>query len=150
MNHIAIIERAGNPRFDIAVDGRCLADHFVGRRGAHPSQVAPIGWKNAPAGIEREAVEQLLGLRRSGLVSARVPVLVCEECGDLACGAIAVRIERHGTLVTWTDWAYENGYEPAQELSWPTIPEPFQFELAAYERAFADVVPEATNSAVAD
>ena len=83
----------------------------------------------------------MLGVRSSGLVSARVPVLVCEECGDLACGAIAARIERRGDLVTWADWAYENGYEPAQELSWPTVPEVFQFELAEYERVLSDVVP---------
>jgi len=142
MNHITIIERIGNPRYDIAVDGRCLAEHFIGQSGAHPSQVAPIGWKNAPVGIERKAVDQLLGIRGSSLASGRVPVLVCEECGDLACGAIAVRIERDGTLVTWTDWAYENGYESAQELGWPTVPKHFHFELAAYERAFANVVPD--------
>ena len=94
MNHVAISERVGDPRYNITVDGRRLAEHFVGRLGAHPSQAAPIGRKYAAAAAEREAVDQLLGICGSGLVSARVPVLVCEECGDLVCGAIAVRIGR--------------------------------------------------------
>ena len=47
MNRIAIIEQPGNPRFDIVVEGRRLAEHFAGRQGSHPAQVIPIGWKDA-------------------------------------------------------------------------------------------------------
>lgn len=141
MNRVAIIEQAGNPRFDIVVDGRRLAEHFAGRQGSHPVQVIPIGWKDADSRYERETLEQLLGLRPSELLSGRVPVLVCELCGDVACGALAVRIDRSNAVIRWTDWAYENGYEPATELIWPTYPTLFEFNLNEYERAFSNVVP---------
>jgi hypothetical protein len=143
MNSIAIVEQAGNPRFDIVVDGRRLAEHFVGRRGAHPGNVVPIGWRAADLSVERQTLQQLLGLAPSGLSSGRVAVLVCEECGDIGCGALAARIDRRASVVTWTDWAYENGYEPASDLSWPTDPESFEFDLKAYEQAFSNVVPGA-------
>jgi hypothetical protein len=141
MNHISLIARSGNPRFAIAVDGRPLAQHFVGRGGAHPDQVFVLGWSTASRESELEAVEQLLGQRASTLSSARVPVLVCEQCGDLGCGALSVRVARHGSVVTWTDWAYENGYEPAKGLDWLVHPEPFEFELTEYQGVLADVVP---------
>ena len=141
MNRVAIIEQAGNPRFDIVVDGRRLAEHFAGRQGSHPVQVIPIGWKDADCRYEQETLEQLLGLRSSGLLSGRVPVLVCEQCGDVACGALAVRINRCDAMITWTDWAYENGYEPTTELTWLTHPALFEFNLNEYEKAFSDTVP---------
>ena len=141
MNQITIIEREGDPRYDIAVDGKRLAEHFVGRNGAHPSEVATIGWKHAAFSSAQDILQQLQGLRDSGLKSGRVPILVCEECGDLGCGTIAARIKRMGTIVTWSDWAYENGYEPASNLDWPIKPSLFQFELAAYERALTIAAP---------
>ena len=140
MNHITLIERSGNPRFDLAVDVRRLPEHFVGRSGAHPDLVFVLGWSAAPRQLELETVEQLLGQRASVLPSARVPVLVCEQCGDIGCGALAVRIARDGSVVTWTDWAYENGYEPAEELIWSVHPEQFEFDLSEYKGAIADVV----------
>jgi len=143
MNEIAIVARAGAPRFDIFVDGRRLAEHFVGRRGAHPGNVVPLGWGTADRDVERQTIEQLLGLAPSRLASGRIAILVCEQCGDIGCGALAVRIARRDGVVTWTDWAYENGYEPASELSWPTYPESFEFDLKQYERAFSNVVPSA-------
>ena len=143
MNEIAIVAQAGVPRFDILVDGRRLAEHFVGRRGAHPANVVPLGWRAGEPDVERQTLEQLLGLAPSSLASGRVAVLVCELCGDIRCGALAVRIARRGPVLTWTDWAYENGYEPASELSWPTYPESFEFDLKQYERAFSNVVPSA-------
>lgn len=143
MNEIAIVAQTSNPRFDIVVDGRRLAEHFVGRRGAHPRNVVPIGWLAADPNVEQQTLEQLLGLTPSGLVSGRVALLVCEECGDVACGALAVRIVRRDSVVRWTDWAYENGYEPASELGWPTYPQSFEFDLKRYEQAFSNVVPSA-------
>lgn len=138
MNRLSIIKRNGRPRFEILVDGRLLAEHFVGRRGAHPSQVAPIGW-NDHGDAEQQTIDQLLAVGTSVLVSGRVPVLVCEECGDFACGALAVRIERHGNVVRWTDWAYENGYEPAKPLEWSSYPKILEFDLIEYQRLFVGV-----------
>jgi len=142
MNRITITHRDGNPRHEVLIDDRRLAEYFVGRNGAHPSQVLSIGWANAQKSEERASIEQLLGSKPSALSSGRVPVLVCEECGDVACGTLAVRIERRDGVITWTDWAYENGYEPPSELAWPTYPEVFEFDASEYERAFANVASE--------
>jgi hypothetical protein len=111
---------------------------FVGRRGAHPSQVATIGWNDHDR-AEHQTIDQPLAVVTSVLESGRVPVLVCDECGDLACGALAVRIKRHGDVVRWTDWAYEHGYEPAKPLECPTYPEMLEFDLIEYQRLLVGV-----------
>jgi hypothetical protein len=69
----------------------------------------------------------------SKLDSGRVPVLVCEECGDIVCGAITVRILRESDRIIWTDWFYENGYEPGNFIEWPIKPGDFVFNVDAYE-----------------
>jgi hypothetical protein len=63
MNHIALIERNGNPRFDAVIDGRQLQEHFVGRRGAHPSQVFALGWKGARIDVRQDSLDQFLTRR---------------------------------------------------------------------------------------
>ena len=140
MNHIALIERHGNPRFDAIIDGRQLQEHFVGRRGTHPSQVFALGWQGAPIDVQRDSLDQFLARRTPTLLSGRIPILVCEECGDIGCGAIAARIERSGLVVKWSDWAFENGYEPARALEWSTYPEALQFDWIKYEGALAGLV----------
>jgi hypothetical protein len=137
MNHIAFIERNGSPRVDVVIDGRKLQEHFVGRSGGHPAQVFALGWKNVQIAAERESIDQFLAQRLSTLLSGRVPILVCQECGDIGCGAIAAWIERHGLVVNWSDWVFENGYEPARPLDWSTYPQSLQFDCGEYERAFA-------------
>jgi hypothetical protein len=68
----------------------------------------------------------------------RVPLFVCPECGDLACGAITARVSRTELGAQWADFAYENGFDPTSKLTLG----PFEFEWAAYlreiERSEAD------------
>src|SRR5687768_8777282 len=111
MNRITLVQTAyrGKAFWAIEVDGKPLHEYFVGSRGVHPSQISPVGWSTADPAVSRRIVEEFL-LRASGeLQSKRTPALVCEECGDVACGAFAVRITRKGSVVTWSDWAWENG-----------------------------------------
>lgn len=141
LNTIALVPATHGKRayLGIEVDGVPLAHHFAGRTGAHPSKVSPLGWSSAPADVNARIVEQLLAREPSELESGRVPVLVCEECGDIGCGAYAVRILRQGNTVRWTDWAYENGREPAEPIEeWPTRPGDFLFELDFYEQAIRE------------
>ena len=137
MNVIATVPatRGQHAFLDIHVDGKPLAQHFTGRRGAHPSDVSPLGWSSASAATRAEIVAQLLGERRSELESGRVPVLVCENCGDVGCGAIVVRILRDAGHIMWTDWFYETGYMPGRPLEWQTQPGDFVFDLRSYEAA---------------
>ena len=78
---------------------------------------------------------QFLAEKPSELKSGRVPALECEECGDVACGAFAVRVVRQADSIVWTDWLYENGYESGHPLDWSPRPGDLVFELNAYEAA---------------
>ena len=58
----------------------------------------------------------------------RVPLFVCAECGDFACGTITARVSRTNLGVQWSDFSYENGFDAASELDIG----PFEFEWASY------------------
>ncbi len=135
MNTIRTVKvtRDKSAYFEIEVDERRLAHHFAGRIGAHPSQLSPLGWSSANGTCRAKVVAQFLAEAPSELESGRVPVLVCEDCGDVGCGAFTVRVVREGALIKWTDWAFENGSEPAQEITWPTKPGDLIFDRKAYE-----------------
>jgi hypothetical protein len=60
----------------------------------------------------------------------RVPLFVCAECGDFACGTITARVSRTNLGVQWSDFSYENGFDAASELDIG----PFEFEWASYLR----------------
>lgn len=51
--------------------------------------------------------------------TSRIPLLVC-PCGDLYCGALTVRLSRDINGVEWSEWAWENYFEPALPL--PSLP----------------------------
>jgi hypothetical protein len=118
---------------DIEVDGIPLVQLFTGRLGAHPSNVSALGWSSDYPANRAVIVDQFLGQCPSELESGRVPVLVCEMCGDVGCGALAVRITRDGKLVKWTDWADEDGDELSREVGWPTRPDELVFDQSNYE-----------------
>jgi hypothetical protein len=58
--------------------------------------------------------------------------LVCPECGDIGCGAIAVRVTRDGGNVVWSDFARENGSEESSPIGC----EPIHFDASQYWHAF--------------
>ena len=57
------------------------------------------------------ALRQLLGDAEPDVLHGRTSAFVCAECGDLGCGAVTVRIETVGGVVSWRDWGYQNNYE---------------------------------------
>jgi len=135
MNKISTVRvtRGSLTFLEIEVDGIPLAHHFSGRHGSHPSQLPPLCWSSANVAHRAKVVANFLAEGPSELDSGRVPVLVCEECGDIGCGALAVRVVREGEHIRWTDWAYENGYETAQEITWSKRPGDFVFDRKTYE-----------------
>ncbi len=109
---------------EIEVDGKRLAHHFANRLGSHPSHLSALGWGTMT--LHASEIAELLGDESSKLDSGRVPILVPDCCGDVGCGAFAVRIVREDDRVRWTDWAYETDLEylddsePQQPPDWPT------------------------------
>ena len=53
--------------------------------------------------------------------TGRVILYVCAECGDIGCGAYTVRVSRREEFWTWSDFAWENGYEEPELLELPAF-----------------------------
>jgi hypothetical protein len=119
--------------FDVLVDSKRLLDR-VGWQGA--DLVTPFGWGAVP--LQLEALRQLRRDTSPSLPSGRVLLYVCPECGDIGCGAIAVRIRRHGDQIIWDDFARENGYEEPDSIA----SEPIEFDAKSYWHAFDDLLAE--------
>ena len=83
------------------------------------------------------AVEVLLGRRPAAdLAAGRVPLLVCGECGDLACGALTATLEVGPSEVTWSQFSWEDGYQPSGPVD--SLVEPIRFDREQYESTLAE------------
>ena len=83
------------------------------------------------------AVETLTGRRPApGLASGRVPLLVCGDCGDLACGAVTVALRVGPREVTWSDFRWEDGH--SAPIDSPVLPIVFDRDRYEAELAGAD------------
>lgn len=60
--------------------------------------------------FDRAAARQLLLHDPSPLPTGRVPIYVCAECGDVDCGAVAVRVEETDAAYVWSDVTNEVTY----------------------------------------
>jgi hypothetical protein len=84
------------------------------------------------------AAEVFMLRKAPDLESGRSLLFVCPECGDIGCGAIAIRISQQAGSILWFDFAYENSYEESR----PVSVGPFRFEAEAY----AQVIAEASHT----
>lgn len=111
---------------DFIVDGRSLQELL------QPGDlIGCLGWGSADA--ERRSVQQLLLRAPSEIPSGRVALYVCPECGDLACGAITVRIEEGPDGFVWREFGFERGYDEAlQENTSYLSVGPFLFNKTDY------------------
>ncbi|QDU94686.1 hypothetical protein Pla8534_24920 [Lignipirellula cremea] len=60
----------------------------------------------------------------------RVLLYVCPECGDIGCGAYAVKVRATQGTVEWFEFAYVNGHEPPRFIE--SIG-PFLFDAEEYK-----------------
>lgn len=111
---------------DFEIDGRSLADLLGGTGGL----IGCLGWGSAEC--EVRSIERLLLHSPCDLPSGRVPLYVCGECGDLACGAVTVRIERVGDAFAWSDFTAESTQSADPPLPWRGAPGRFVFDAAQY------------------
>jgi hypothetical protein len=109
--------RTARRYLDFAVGGRSILS-IVGWDGA--DLITPLGW--GAREVEERLVAELLRKAAPALPSGGVPIYVCPECGDIACGAITVKIARVGDQVMWSGFAMENGYEAARDIAAEAIP----------------------------
>jgi len=81
-----------------------------------------------------EVAAQITGECAPTSESGRVLLYICPECGDIGCGAYSARVDVGREVVLWSEFAYENGYEPARLLAGVG---PFEFDANQYKAAIA-------------
>ncbi|WP_143278627.1 hypothetical protein [Bradyrhizobium sp. Y36] len=113
--------------FDFIVNGVSL---FEATRAAEYDMCGSLSNPQFEREIARRVNGETAALLTSDVPTGghRVALFVCPECGDVACGAITARVSRTDGGVQWSDFAYENGFDPASTLDLG----PFQFDWAAY------------------
>ena len=117
---------------DFLIDGESLLQTLVKIDGGHSDFMGCFvkGFAEPAA----KAAAMLLSQATPDSASGRVLLYVCPECGDIGCGAYAVRIEKTNIGYSWGDFAYENGYEESRVIEGVG---PFFFERSNYESAIS-------------
>lgn len=92
---------------DFMIDGSSLHDRL---EVADLDLIGGFGWGEEEGRLVY--LNRLLLREPPGLESGRVPLFVCPECGDIGCGAITIRLEKVGQSIRWSDFGYENDYDP--------------------------------------
>ena len=83
--------------------------------------------------VNSSFARQLLLKEPSELESKRVPLYVCNCCGDLGCGALTVKVEKIDGGIVWSDFGYENSYEDGfSQSEFMKRTGPFYFNLENY------------------
>jgi len=67
----------------------------------------------------------------SELISGRYSLYVCNECGDIGCGAITAKITKEKDAIIWSDFGYENTLDEVDYLN-NDKRQDFYFDYAQY------------------
>lgn len=123
------------PYLDILVDGKPLATYFAGRLGSPPGEVSPLGWSSALEEYKQDQFRRFLVEAPSDLPNGRNSILVCQVCGDLACGAYSAVFRRKGDVIQWSEFAYESTLDfEGAEIPVPIRLPEFIFSWEQYQR----------------
>lgn len=126
------VVREMSNRVEFLLDGRGLADLV------EETEVGRLDYRATPfefpAVDGRAVLSGRVPFESSVVDTSRVPLLVC-PCGDPACGALTVRLSQEDATVVWSNWAWENQYEPPLRLD--SLPAR-RFEVATYEQAISE------------
>ena len=123
---------------DLLIDGLSLSSRI---RAAATSplvsdMISPFGRLDAE--LARSAIDRLVGLAPPDLPGERSSLCVCPECGDLSCGAIAVRVAFQPGVVAWRDFAAYGSDGTVRVAGFDGVG-PFLFSDAPYRRFFEEV-----------
>jgi hypothetical protein len=124
--------KTGRTSVDFLIDGQALLAWLVKLGGGHADFMGCFVLGFAERNQAKRA--SLTGQSPPETNEGRVLLYVCPECGDIGCGAYAARVHVGTELVEWSDFAYENGYEPSQSLR---DIGPFLFRLSEYQDVIA-------------
>jgi hypothetical protein len=119
--------------YDFVVDGRSLADLLGASEG---DRVGRLDRDDREGNAQ--SIRVLTGEAAGDFGPDRVMLFVCPECADLGCGAITAALRSNGDGFQWSDFKYENSYDPSMTTNFPAVG-PFTFAAGAYRRALAEV-----------
>lgn len=123
--------RAPVPFLDFLVDGNALIESVLGNGSSRrPTRLQPE-WEQFSLD---QQVARMLGLAEPDYEDGRTAMYVC-TCGDLDCFAVAARIGRGASTITWSDWAWKDGFGltgPIEELG------TYTFALSEYQQVLAE------------
>lgn len=106
-----VIRRPESHYLDFVVNDRSLTEQIPLARGL----VTPINRAWLPT--VRDAIAELQGIRHTdGLTPGRIALYVCGDCGDLGCGAVTATLHVDAYKISWTGFAWDNGYEPTDPI----------------------------------
>lgn len=117
--------------WDFLVDGKSLHARIGG------DVIGALGWGDAA--WESAVIERLQGRAAPDFPPDRVALYVCPECGELDCGAVTASVTRDGDVFTWSNFAFQNGLEIANDLQRIAL-EPFLFDRSAYGRLLREAL----------
>ena len=95
---------------EFVIDGRPLLEHCERATGKTFDVVSPFGW--TPPDHQLVLAQRLLLRRPPLLPTGRREFLVCPECADLGCGCISAVVQSEDGCCIWSDFGYENDYDP--------------------------------------
>jgi hypothetical protein len=106
---------------DIVVDGVSL--HKLVSHG-RPGSITPMGAIPVEEEIDKY-VSRLLGDLPPDSWAEQCCIFICPGCGDIDCGAITVKVEKHDNVIVWSDFAFEypdfvddtHAYEPVDPIA---------------------------------
>jgi hypothetical protein len=114
---------------DLVIDGVALR-HMVG----NPDLISGIGWSTNEY-AESLHIDRLLLREPADVADNHRSILICPECGDLACGAVSVLITKTDDAFVWSDFMFDNGYDASVTRHFAGVG-PYSFAKAAYWELF--------------
>ncbi len=131
----------GRDRFtyDFVIDGKSLAEMVCaeGLVGCLESVFTQFNVNTAG---------KLLRAVPADIAPDRVMFFVCAECGHLGCGAITAAVTREQDEYLWSNFRYENDYDPEMTREYPKVG-PFRFQADDY-RSILAASHRSTNKAL--
>lgn len=127
--------KGGTRYLEIYVDEAPVQQFFSGRLGAFPEEISPLGWRvSGYENVTFEQFQRFLLAAPADLPDGRNSILVCPLCGDLGCGAFSSRFQLDGSRMIWSEFGYENSYDP-ESVDFSTYKElsPLVFDWAQYQ-----------------
>ncbi|WP_157372091.1 hypothetical protein [Arthrobacter sp. Soil736] len=123
--------RAPIPFLDFVVDGVPLVEIVLGTGSERLPTRLQTEWELFNL---EEQIDRMLGRQEPEYEDGRSAMYIC-RCGDLDCFAIGARIISDSEKITWTDWAWKDGFgltDPIDELDALT------FARSEYEHVLGD------------